>query len=146
MGLITIYADPDNNIVYKIILNHDDVATGVINYLNECGKNIPTVSGRLMCSLSPRKYQEETTSAFGGKDITIKYTQGCNVTALSLVNHLRREFGYNLFAVTSLEISSTHYLLYVLDYAPNAFGAPANAQKYYSEVPFGASIVKKLCL
>ena len=115
MGLITIYANPDN-IVYKIIVNHDDASSDVIKYLDESGIKFENSIGPNFETKNDRalKHREETTSTFGGNDITIKFTTGCKVAALSLVNHLRREFGCNLSAVTGL---SDGGILFVLNHA-----------------------------
>lgn len=115
MGLITIYSTCDN-ICVKIIINHDDASSEIIKYLDESGIKFDNEIGTNFESKSDRalKNREETTSSFGGSDITIKFTTGCKVAALSLVNHLRREFGCNLSAVTGLADGG---ILYILNHA-----------------------------
>lgn len=101
MGFIVISSNGDN-ICYQIIINHDESSSELVKFLDEAAiKFEHDRSVKFDRNTERAMKQREEYVSFGGHDIVYRFTLGCKVYALSLVNFLRKEYGCSLANVTS---------------------------------------------
>lgn len=101
MGFIVIYASEDN-LCYQIIINHDESSTEIVKFLDEASIKFEHDGSSQFNRNTERSMQQrsESGSPFGGHDIVYRFTFGCKIYALALVNFLRKEYGCSVTTVS----------------------------------------------